>query len=127
MKTPADRVEENKAIAEEDERSMDFRTFARESWFGPLDISLARLAEDDLAIGPTPIAKAPEEEFHKALSIANERHRAINWLADCSRVRYRIRGGCAEGERVPPPGWFFDLLWHNSHNRRAHHLASIQS
>jgi len=69
---------------------MDFRTFARESWFGPLDISLARLAEDDLAIGPTPIAKAPEEEFHKALSIANERHRAINWLADCSRVRYQI-------------------------------------
>jgi hypothetical protein len=63
-------------------KSINFRTFARECWFGPLDSSGARFCHEDLAIGGVPIGKAPEEEFRKALSAANERHLAINWLAD---------------------------------------------
>ena len=65
---------------------MNFHTFARECWFGPLDISTARFCNDDLAIGETPIGNAPEEEFRKALSTANERHLAINWLVDGGEI-----------------------------------------
>jgi hypothetical protein len=61
---------------------MNFRTFALESWFGPLDISSARFCNDDLAIGDAPIGDTSEEEFRKTLSIANERHLAINWLVN---------------------------------------------
>lgn len=64
-----------------DKRPMNFRTFARECWFGPLDVSTARFEEDDLAIGDAPVSKVSGEEFHRALSSANERHLAINWLA----------------------------------------------
>ena len=61
-------------------QAMDFRAFARESWFGPLNVSSVRFCENDLALGDRPISKASAEEFQKALSTANERHRAINWL-----------------------------------------------
>jgi len=67
-------------------QTMDFRSFARESWFGPLDVSPARFCEDDLAIGELPIARAPEAAFRTTLSIANERHLAINWLVDGGEV-----------------------------------------
>jgi len=50
------------------------------------DISTARFCNDDLAIGDTPIGNAPEEEFRKALSTANERHLAINWLVDGGEI-----------------------------------------
>jgi len=65
-----------------DKNPMNFHAFARECWFGPLDISSARLSDEDLAIGDMPIGKVPEQEFQKALSAANERHLAINWLAN---------------------------------------------
>jgi hypothetical protein len=64
-----------------DKKRLDFRKFARECWFGPLDLSSARFCEDDLAIGEVPIRKARLEAFQKTLSIANERHLAVNWLA----------------------------------------------
>ena len=69
-----------------DKRSMNFRTFARECWFGPLDVSSARFCDDDLAIGEMPIGKASEEDFRKALSTANERHLAINWLVEGGEI-----------------------------------------
>ena len=65
---------------------MDFRAFAGNCWFGPLDISSARFCDEDLAIGDEPIARASEEEFRKALSTANERHLASNWPADGGEV-----------------------------------------
>ncbi len=67
-------------------KAMDFRTFAQTSWFGPLDVSSARACENDLALGDVAISQAPEPEFQKALSTANERHRAINWLVDGGEV-----------------------------------------
>jgi hypothetical protein len=69
-----------------DKKPLNFRTFARECWFGPLDVSWARFSADDLALGDVPIGKAPPEEFQKALSSANERHLAINWLADGGEI-----------------------------------------
>jgi hypothetical protein len=65
-----------------DKKSMDFRTFARECWFGPLDISAVRFCDNDLALGEVAIGQAEPQEFQKALSSAKERHLAINWLVD---------------------------------------------
>jgi hypothetical protein len=62
-------------------QAMDFRAFARDCWFGPLDISPFRLIDDDLALGGYAISDAPEDVFRSALSAAMERHKAINWLA----------------------------------------------
>jgi hypothetical protein len=59
---------------------MDFRAFARDCWFGPLDISPFRLIGGDLALGDHAISNAPEDVFRSALSAAMERHQAINWL-----------------------------------------------
>lgn len=61
-------------------QAMDFRAFARDCWFGPLDISPFRLIGDDLALGDHAINDAPEDVFQSALSSAMERHKAINWL-----------------------------------------------
>jgi hypothetical protein len=69
-----------------DKKPMNFRKFAGECWFGPLDISSARFCDDDLAIGDESIGSAREEEFRKALSIASERHIAINWLVSGGEV-----------------------------------------
>lgn len=60
--------------------AMDFAKFAREAWFGPLDIRPLRLLDGDLAPGECPIIKAPRELVQKTLSSALERHLAINWL-----------------------------------------------
>ncbi len=61
-------------------QAMDFRAFARDCWFGPLDITPFRLVGSDLALGDYAISDAPEEVFQSALSAATERHQAINWL-----------------------------------------------
>ena len=58
---------------------------AKSSWF-PLDLADVPLINGDLALGDTAIADAPEELFHLASSIAQERHQAINWLAGDSEV-----------------------------------------
>jgi hypothetical protein len=62
--------------------AMDFGTFARDCWFGPLDISPFRLIDNDLALGDSAIHSAPRDVFQPALSAALERHIAINWLKD---------------------------------------------
>jgi len=67
-------------------KPLDFRSFARESWFGPLDVSSARFCEDDLALGDVSIAKAPASAFRTALGIVQERHRAVNWLSGGARL-----------------------------------------
>ena len=64
----------------------NFRSFARESWFGPLDVSSARFYEDDLAVGDVSISKASEGAFRTALGIMQERHQAINWLTGGRKV-----------------------------------------
>jgi hypothetical protein len=59
---------------------MDFAKFVREAKWGPLTLEGLRLADGDLAIGANPIAKAPADHVRYCQSIAQERHRAANWL-----------------------------------------------
>jgi hypothetical protein len=60
---------------------MNFSELARTAWFGPLNISGTRLLDDDLAIGDAPISRVSESAYQLCLGIAQERHRAVNWLA----------------------------------------------
>jgi hypothetical protein len=65
---------------------MDFRDFGQTAWFGPFDLSSLRLIANDLAIGDYEISKAPPDVFQGALSSAQERHLAINWLCGYSPI-----------------------------------------
>ncbi|MEZ4222607.1 MAG: DUF4272 domain-containing protein [Polyangiaceae bacterium] len=65
--------------------AMDFAEFCRTAWFGPLSLKGVRLLEGDLALGDLPISRAPTELVQTAMSIAQERHQAANWLVDASQ------------------------------------------
>lgn len=67
-------------------QSMNFAEFARDCWFGPLEINDFRLLKGDLAIGDWPVSEAPEQEFRRVLSATMERHIAVNWLQGFHRV-----------------------------------------
>ena len=68
-----------------DREKIDFAGFAETAWFGPLSLEGVRLVDGDLAIGAQTISKTSEEALQSAMSIAQERHRAANWLAgECS-------------------------------------------
>jgi hypothetical protein len=60
--------------------SIDFATFARTAWFGPLQIDSSMLVDGDLSIDGVPIARAMPKAVQRAASIAQERHQAINWV-----------------------------------------------
>jgi hypothetical protein len=61
-----------------DHEPMDFVSFARTAYFGPLEIEGLPMMNGDLAIRGLPIAQSPDwEEVH---SITRERHQAANWL-----------------------------------------------
>ncbi|MES2641709.1 MAG: DUF4272 domain-containing protein [Myxococcota bacterium] len=69
---------------------LDFSAFAaRRLAFGRFDIDLdgVALAEGDLAVDDGPLQHAHTGSVQNAASIAFERHRAIEWLAD-ARVAY---------------------------------------
>jgi hypothetical protein len=66
--------------------AMNLEEFTKTAWFGPLSLDGLRLAEGDLAVGDVPISKAPPEEARWLLSIAQERHRAVNWLIGESTI-----------------------------------------
>ncbi len=61
---------------------MDFGRFAREAWFGPLDITGLLLVNDDLAVQGAPIDKTDPGVLGMVGSICQERHKAANWLAN---------------------------------------------
>ena len=60
--------------------AMDFRSFLKTAWFGPLELQEAGLFGNDLRVGDQALADAPASEVWLATSIARERHRAIKWL-----------------------------------------------
>jgi hypothetical protein len=66
--------------------SVDFNRFAREAWFGGFDLDGIPLADGDLAIGGVPISNADPDQVKACLSIASERHDAINWLLGQQRL-----------------------------------------
>lgn len=67
-----------------DQKRIDFEAFAKgdqpDNEFGPLDISGVPLIGGDLAIKGGPLFGSQERDWKTALSIAEERHRAANWL-----------------------------------------------
>ena len=65
-------------------RALDFAEFCQTAWFGPLSLDGVRLVEGDLAIGKLPISRAAERDVRTAMSIAQERHQAANWLLDAT-------------------------------------------
>ena len=67
-------------------QAMDFAKMKEECWFGPLDLSWATLAENDLAIQGEAISRANADAVGTVASIANERHRAANWLIGYASV-----------------------------------------
>jgi len=67
-------------------KPIDFASLARSAWFGRLEIGGLRFVEGDLAIGYLPVGAAPEAEFSRCLSIAMERHQAVNWLRGYAEV-----------------------------------------
>lgn len=67
-------------------RPMDFPEFARNAWFGPLDLANLPLIENDLAIDSKPLSRALEDAVSRASSAAVERRVAANWLMGGSAV-----------------------------------------
>ncbi len=61
-------------------KSLYFGAFAKDAWFGPLDITYVRLQQGDLAVGNQPLIRAVPEQVGALASVARERHEAINWL-----------------------------------------------
>ena len=61
-------------------KALDFEQFARDAWFGPLDVGRARFVDGDLAIGELSISEADEEDVEMCAEIIMERHQALNWL-----------------------------------------------
>lgn len=60
---------------------IDFVKWGRESYLGQwADVTGIRLIDGDLAIRTDPIAKAPLSEVERCMSVALERHQAVNWL-----------------------------------------------
>ena len=71
-------------------KSMYFGAYAKDAWFGPLDVSYVRLQQGDLAVGPQPIIRATPEEVGALASVARERHEAINWLLGQAPLYSRV-------------------------------------
>lgn len=72
--------------------AMDFQAFARESWFGPLNVTSLRFIDNDLAIGEAPIVEADEGDFGLCLEATIERHQAINWLMGQHELYSEVTG-----------------------------------
>jgi len=69
-------------------RAMNLRTMPKNVMFSHLlDTSACRFVDNDLAIGEQSIEHAPPEKVAMCASAAQERHKAINWLAG-DAVRY---------------------------------------
>jgi hypothetical protein len=59
---------------------MDFMSFARTAYFGPLDVEGLEFVRDDLAIDGRPLMDVGEARWRECLSIARERQQAANWV-----------------------------------------------
>lgn len=61
---------------------VDLGAVARDTPFGQrnMDLRGLSLSDGDLVIRGTPIARASEDDLRSCLGIAEERHRALNWL-----------------------------------------------
>ena len=69
-----------------DQKPMDFVTFSKECWFGPLETDGLSLVGGDLGVEGRPLSDLPEDGWRYCLSIARERQQAANWLLGTDEV-----------------------------------------
>lgn len=65
---------------------MDFVAFAPTAWWGAMDLSLARIQDQDLEVCGQALADAPEEDWKRTSGILEERRTAIHWLLGDSEI-----------------------------------------
>jgi len=63
-----------------DRSTIDFARAAAAAWFGPVETSDLKTIDGDLAIAGERIDRVSDLQYHEAVSIAQERHQAFNWL-----------------------------------------------
>ena len=65
---------------------MNFREFAATAWFGPLRTEGMKFVNEDLALRGEAISEADPDLSRVCLSLAMERHKAVNWLLGRSEI-----------------------------------------
>jgi hypothetical protein len=70
---------------------MNLREFAGTAWFGPLDLSAARLLSDDLAIGDDAISEADDYDVQMAENVVQSRRVAVLWLQGAARHYSKVQ------------------------------------
>ena len=63
-----------------DGKAMDFVAFAPTAWCGPMDLSLARLKNNDLELHGQAIADSSPESLQRTGGIMEERRKALHWV-----------------------------------------------
>lgn len=63
-----------------DGKAMDFVAFAPTAWCGPMDLSLARLKNNDLELHGQAIVDSSPESFQRTGGIMEERRKALHWV-----------------------------------------------
>lgn len=61
-------------------RHFDFAAWARDTWFGAVDLDGTALIDGDLAVGGAPVAELDDSASWWLWRQTAERHRALNWL-----------------------------------------------
>jgi hypothetical protein len=69
-----------------DHKAMDFLEFAPRAWCGPMDLTLARIQENDLEINGQPLSQSSEPNWICASGNMEERRKAIYWLLGHSPI-----------------------------------------
>ncbi len=61
-------------------KPMDFAAYAPKAWCGPMDLTLARLQNNDLEVGGKPVSECAEKAIRITTGILQERRQATHWL-----------------------------------------------
>ncbi len=73
--------------------AIDFEDFVRGALWGPLSLDGIKLLKKDMAIQGKTISKADPRVVRQVLSIAMERHQAINWLMGWHEIYSEVDTG----------------------------------
>lgn len=67
-------------------RHVDFAAWARDTWFGAVELDGIPLIDGDLAVGGTPVSELDDRSAWWLWRQTAERHRALNWLIGANPV-----------------------------------------
>jgi hypothetical protein len=65
---------------EQDRQPRDLAAFASKAWTGSLDLGMAEIAEEDLAIDGLPLAQVSDSRREEVAAAVAERHKVMRWL-----------------------------------------------